>query len=101
MSEKERLRETINVLVDVVAEWVKDLGKYDPSTREASRVADTITKILGRIHDFEVLLSEEDKDLVKLLSEKTRKTMRKTERMAAACDYLRMALVELEGGRVD
>jgi hypothetical protein len=59
-------------------------------------VADAVTKLLGRIKDFEDRLTDEEADIVQVLSSKTRKTTVKQEpNIEAAAEYIRLALAEL------
>lgn len=83
-------------MLKIVAKWSVELEAFEPGSREASRLADAITKLLGRVDDFRDVLSEDEQDLVKLLSEKMRRTHVKEDNVEAAMQYLRLALHELD-----
>lgn len=91
------IRGTITRLLRIVDAWSRELEKLEPDSREAARMADSITKLLGRIDDFRDVLTDEEQDLVKVLSEKARRTRVKDDRVEAAVQYLRLAIRELLG----
>jgi hypothetical protein len=97
MTEEQKLKEVLSRLIGILEKYVAQLEELDPSTREGARVADAVTKLLGRIKDFEDRLTDEEADIVQVLSSKTRKTTVKQEgpNVEAAAEYLRLALLEL------
>jgi hypothetical protein len=96
MTEEQKLKEVLSRLIGILEKYVTQLEELDPSTREGSRVADAVTKLLGRIKDFEDRLTDEEADILQALS-KVRKTTIKQEmpNVEAAAEYLRLALAEL------
>jgi hypothetical protein len=97
MSEEQKLKDVLSRLVSILEKYVEQLAELDPSTREGARVADAVTKLLGRIKDFEDRLTDEEADIVQVLSSKARKTTVKQEgpNVEAAVEYIRLALAEL------
>jgi hypothetical protein len=97
MTEEQKLKEVLSRLIGILEKYVAQLEELDPSTREGARVADAVTKLLGRIKDFEDRLTDEEADIVQVLSSKARKTTVKQEgpNVEAAAEYLRLALTEL------
>jgi hypothetical protein len=97
MTEEQKLKEVLSKLIGILEKYVAQLEELDPSTREGARVADAVTKLLGRIKDFEDRLTDEEADIVQVLSSKARKTTIKQEgpNIEAAAEYLRLALAEL------
>jgi hypothetical protein len=97
MTEEQKLKEVLSKLIGILEKYVTQLEELDPSTREGARVADAVTKLLGRIKDFEDRLTDEEADIVQVLSSKARKTTIKQEgpNIEAAAEYLRLALAEL------
>jgi hypothetical protein len=97
MSEEQKLKDVLSRLVSILEKYVEQLAELDPSTREGARVADAVTKLLGRIKDFEDRLTDEEADIVQVLSSKARKTTVKQEgpNVEAAVEYIRLALTEL------
>jgi hypothetical protein len=97
MTEEQKLKEVLSKLIGILEKYVAQLEELDPSTREGARVADAVTKLLGRIKDFEDRLTDEEADIVQVLSSKARKTTVKQEgpNVEAAAEYLRLALTEL------
>ena len=100
MSEEEKaLRQVISEIIKLLQVYVEELKNTDPSSREGARLADSVTKLLGRVKDFEDRLAAEESDIVLQLS-KMRKTALKygeEDRIRAALEYLRLALLELGG----
>jgi hypothetical protein len=96
MTEEQKLKEVLSKLIGILEKYVAQLEELDPSTREGARVADAVTKLLGRIKDFEDRLTDEEADILQALA-KVRKTMVKQEvsNVEAAAEYIRLALVEL------
>jgi hypothetical protein len=96
MTEEQKLKEVLSRLIGILEKYVTQLEELDPSTREGARVADAVTKLLGRIKDFEDRLTDEEADILQALS-KARKTTVKQEgpNVEAAAEYLRLALTEL------
>jgi hypothetical protein len=96
MTEEQKLKEVLSRLIGILEKYVTQLEELDPSTREGSRVADAVTKLLGRIKDFEDRLTNEEADILQALA-KVRKTMVKQEgsNVEAAVGYIRLALAEL------
>jgi predicted nuclease with TOPRIM domain len=105
MSEvREELRRLLRGLVRKLTEYEKLLDELEPGSKEWARAVDGFTKLLNLIRKYEHLLSEEEKDLVQLLSEKSRMTTVKAEdaplseaNIEAARYYLRLAIRELGG----
>jgi hypothetical protein len=103
MSEvREELRKIIKGLVRKLVEYDEMLDQLEPGTKEWGRAVDGFTKLMNLVHKFEHLLTEEEKDLVQLLSEKSRLTTVKAEEallseanIEAARQYLMLALREL------
>jgi len=97
MTEEQKLKKVLSQLIGILEKYVTQLEELDPSTREGARVADAVTKLLGRIKDFEDRLTDEEADIVQALSAKARKTTVKQEgpNNEAAAEYLRLALAEL------
>jgi hypothetical protein len=97
MTEEQKLKEVLSKLIGILEKYVAQLEELDPSTREGARVADAVTKLLGRVKDFEDRLTDEEADIVQVLSSKARKTTVKQEgpNVEAAAEYLRLALTEL------
>ena len=97
MTEEQKLKEVLSKLIGILEKYIAQLEELDPSTREGARVADAVTKLLGRIKDFEDRLTDEEADIVQVLSSKARKTTVKQEgsNVEAAAEYLRLALAEL------
>jgi hypothetical protein len=97
MTEEQKLKKVLSQLIGILEKYVTQLEELDPSTREGARVADAVTKLLGRIKDFEDRLTDEEADIVQALSSKARKTTVKQEgpNVEAAAEYLRLALAEL------
>jgi hypothetical protein len=97
MTEEQKLKEVLSKLIGILEKYVDQLEELDPSTREGARVADAVTKLLGRIKDFEDRLTDEEADIVQVLSSKARKTTVKQEgsSVEAAVEYIRLALAEL------
>jgi hypothetical protein len=97
MTEEQKLKEVLSKLIGILEKYVAQLEELDPSTREGARVADAVTKLLGRIKDFEDRLTDEEADIVQALSAKARKTTIKQEgpNIEAAAEHLRLALAEL------
>jgi hypothetical protein len=96
MTEEQKLKEVLSKLIGILEKYVAQLEELDPSTREGARVADAVTKLLGRIKDFEDRLTDEEADILQALA-KARKTTVKQEgsNVEAAAEYLRLALAEL------
>jgi hypothetical protein len=96
MTEEQKLKEVLSKLIGILEKYVTQLEELDPSTREGARVADAVTKLLGRIKDFEDRLTDEEADILQALS-KVRKTTVKQEgsNVEAAVEYIRLALAEL------
>jgi hypothetical protein len=96
MTEEQKLKEVLSKLIGILEKYVAQLEEHDPSTREGARVADAVTKLLGRIKDFEDRLTDEEADILQALA-KARKTTVKQEgsNVEAAAEYLRLALTEL------
>jgi hypothetical protein len=96
MPEEQKLKEVLSKLIGILEKYVAQLEELDPSTREGARVADAVTKLLGRIKDFEDRLTDEEADILQALL-KARKTTVKQEgsNVEAAAEYLRLALTEL------
>jgi hypothetical protein len=96
MTEEQKLKEVLSKLIGILEKYVAQLEELDPSTREGARVADAVTKLLGRIKDFEDRLTNEEADILHALA-KVRKTMVKQEgsNVEAAVEYIRLALAEL------
>jgi hypothetical protein len=96
MTEEQKLKEVLSKLIGILEKYVAQLEELDPSTREGARVADAVTKLLGRIKDFEDRLTDEEADILQALA-KARKTTVKQEgsNVEAAAEYLRLALTEL------
>jgi acyl-CoA reductase-like NAD-dependent aldehyde dehydrogenase len=103
MSEvREELRKLLKGLVQRLTEYEKMLDELEPGSKEWARAVDGFTKLLNLVRKYEHLLSEEEKDLVQLLSEKSRLTTVKSEgiteaNVEAARYYLRLAIRELGG----
>jgi hypothetical protein len=97
MTEEQKLKEVLSKLIGILEKYVTQLEELDPSTREGARVADAVTKLLGRVKDFEDRLTDEEADIVQVLSSKARKTTVKQEgsNVEAAVEYIRLALTEL------
>jgi predicted nuclease with TOPRIM domain len=103
MSEvREELRRLLKSLVRKLTEYEQTLGELEPGSKEWARAVDGFTKLLNLVRKYEHLLGEEEKDLVQLLSEKTRMTTVKSEEtslseanLEAARHYLMLALREL------
>jgi len=102
MSEvREELRRLLKGLVRRLAEYENLLGELEPGSKEWARAVDGFTKLLNLVRKYEHLLGEEEKDLVQLLSEKSRLTTVKSEdslseaNIEAARQYLMLALREL------
>ena len=103
MSEvREELRRLLRGLVRRLTEYENLLGELEPGSKEWARAVDGFTKLLNLVRKYEHLLSEEEKDLVQLLSEKSRLTTVKSEEVSfseanieAARHYLMLALREL------
>ena len=103
MSEvREELRRLLKGLVRRLSEYEKMFDELEPGSKEWARAVDGFTKLLNLVRKYEHLLSEEEKDLVQLLSEKSRLTTVKTEgiplseaNVEAARHYLMLALREL------
>ena len=103
MSEvREELRRLLKGLVRRLSEYEKMLDELEPGSKEWARAVDGFTKLLNLVRKYEHLLSEEEKDLVQLLSEKSRLTTVKAEEatlseanVEAARHYLMLALREL------
>jgi uncharacterized protein YicC (UPF0701 family) len=97
MTEEQKLKEVLSKLIGILEKYVTQLEELDPSTREGARVADAVTKLLGRIKDFEDRLTDEESDILQALSAKARKTTIKQEssNVEAAVEYIRLALAEL------
>jgi len=103
MSEvREELRRLLKSLVRKLAEYEKLLDELEAGSKEWARAIDGFTKLLNLVRKYEHLLSEEERDLVQLLSEKSRLTTVKAEEIAlsdanieAARHYLMLALREL------
>ena len=103
MSEvREELRRLLKSLVRKLAEYEKLLDELETGSKEWARAIDGFTKLLNLVRKYEHLLSEEERDLVQLLSEKSRLTTVKAEEVAlsdanieAARHYLMLALREL------
>jgi hypothetical protein len=96
MTEEQKLKEVLSKLIGILEKYVAQLEELDPSTREGARVADAVTKLLGRIKDFEDRLTDEEADILQALA-KVRKTMVKQEgsNVEAAVEHIRLALAEL------
>jgi hypothetical protein len=96
MTEEQKLKEVLSKLIGILEKYVTQLEELDPSTREGARVADAVTKLLGRIKDFEDRLTDEEADILHALA-KARKTTVKQEgsNIEAAAEYIRLALAEL------
>jgi predicted transcriptional regulator len=96
MTEEQKLKEVLSKLIGILEKYVTQLEELDPSTREGARVADAVTKLLGRIKDFEDRLTDEEADILQALL-KARKTTVKQEgsNLEAAVEYIRLALAEL------
>jgi predicted nuclease with TOPRIM domain len=103
MSEvREELRKIITSLVRKLAEYETRLDQLEPGSKEWARAVDGLAKLLNLVRKYEHLLTEEEKDLVQLLSEKSRLTTVKSEpfsltdeNVEAARHYLMLALREL------
>ncbi len=103
MSEvREELKRLLKGLVRKLTEYEKLLDELEPGSKEWARAVDGFTKLLNLIRKYEHLLSEEEKDIVQLLSEKARLTTVKSEEaqlsdanIEAARHYLMLALREL------
>jgi hypothetical protein len=99
---REELKRILEGLVRRLAEYESLLGELEPGSKEWARAVDGFTKLLNLVRKYEHLLSEEEKDLVQLLSEKSRLTTVKAEEASlseanieAARQYLMLALREL------
>jgi hypothetical protein len=111
MSAEEELRQVVNELVVLLRNYVAALKDVDPASREGTRLADSVTKLLARVKDFENLLTEQESDIVLQLSrlkekEKEKRMAQKVlepnvqvavEYLNAAIEYLRLAIHELGG----
>jgi hypothetical protein len=103
MSEvREELKKIITSLVRKLAEYETRLDQLEPGSKEWARAVDGLAKLLNLVRKYEHLLTEEEKDLVQLLSEKSRLTTVKAEEallseanIEAARQYLMLALREL------
>jgi predicted nuclease with TOPRIM domain len=103
MSEvRQELKKLVAGLVRRLMEYEKMLDELEPGSKEWARAVDGFTKLLNLVRKYEHLLSEEEKDLVQLLSEKSRLTTVKSEEgqltdanIEAARQYLMLALREL------
>ena len=102
MSEvREELRRLLRGLIRRLTEYENLLGELEPGSKEWARAVDGFTKLLNLVRKYEHLLSEEERDLVQLLSEKSRLTTVKSEaslseaNVEAARHYLMLALREL------
>jgi predicted nuclease with TOPRIM domain len=103
MSEvREELRKLLRGLVRRLTEYENLLGELEPGSKEWARAVDGFTKLLNLVRKYEHLLSEEEKDLVQLLSEKSRLTTVKSEEASlseanieTARYYIMLALREL------
>jgi hypothetical protein len=99
---REELKRIVEGLVRRLAEYESLLGELEPGSKEWARAVDGFTKLLNLVRKYEYLLGEEEKDLVQLLSEKSRLTTVKAEEASlseanieAARQYLMLALREL------
>ena len=98
MSEEEKeLRRVLSDIIKLLRIYVDRLKEADPSSREGARLADSITKLLGRVKDFEDRLTEEESDVVMQLSKMKKKAVKYSDNVSAAVEYLRLALRELGG----
>jgi hypothetical protein len=99
---REELKQLLKGLVRRLVEYESLLGELEPGSKEWARAVDGFTKLLNLVRKYEHLLGEEEKDLVQLLSEKSRLTTVKAEEASlseanieAARQYLMLALREL------
>jgi hypothetical protein len=96
------LKRILEGLVRRLAEYETLLGELEPGSKEWARAVDGFTKLLNLVRKYEHLLSEEERDLVQLLSEKSRLTTVKSEgtsiseaNIETARHYIMLALREL------
>jgi len=97
---EEELKAIITELLKIVRSYVAQLQNVDPGSKEGARIADSVAKLLRRVKDFENKLSAEEQDIVAQLSKFRKTTIKITDdsdRIQAAIEYLRLALLELGG----
>jgi len=92
------LKNVVKDLVQLAKAYADQLKQLDPTSREAARVTDALTKILGRVKDFEAMLQEEDVDLVMQLSQVAKKPRQsvKDDRLERVREHVRALVMELE-----